>query len=644
MVLDYFSNMFSASNLDLNHMRSVVELIQPRISVEMNSTLCIVYSEMEIKTALFQMYPTKSPGPDGMPPLFFQHYWDSIGSDIVAAVQHFFMSGQMLSSMNFTHVCLIPKVKNPVRMSDLRPIALCNVMYKICAKVIVNRLKKVLPDIISPAQSAFVPGRLIADNTLLANEVSHYIHNKRAGNEGVMSLKLDMSKAYDRIEWCFLEAVLHRLGFDVGWIHIIMQCVTTVRYSFLINGQPHGYITPTRGLRQGDPLSPYLFLLCAEGFSALLEHKVVHGFLHGIRVCPEAPRIHHLLFADDSLLFGSATTEECIHLQSVLRDYELASGQKINLSKSEMVFSKNVPPALCDSLAHSLGVVIVAKHEKYLGLPTFVGRKKIETFGYIKERLSKKLEGWQGKILSGAGKDLLIRVVAQSLPSYAMSCFLLTKMFCDSLHQLCAKFWWGSRPENRKIHWMSWERLCLPKEEGGMGFRDLYAHNLALLAKQAWRLMKFPNSLLARVYRAKYYPSGDLLSSFLTPSPSSCWRGIFESITILWKGLRWQIGDGRRVNIWTNPWIPRPFSFRPIIRRSAALNMFHELFLPGGGWNEPLILTSFDQEDADLILSIPLGRRSSSDRLIWHFDSRGCFSVKSAYKLAFDKVYNVVNA
>lgn len=404
-----------------------MDLIQPRISTEINNTLCAVYSAGEIKIALFQIYPTKSPGPDGMSPLFFQHYWDSIGTNIVAAVQHFFLSGQMLRSMNFTHVCLIPKVKNPERMSDLRPIALCNVLYKICAKVITNRLKLVLPDIISPAQSAFVPGRLITDNALLANEVSHYIHNKRIGNDGFLSLKLDMSKAYDRIEWCFLEAVLHRLGFDVGWIHIIMQCVTTVRYSFLINGQPHGYISPTRGLRQGDPLSPYLFLLCAEGFSALLEHKAVQGYLHGIRVCPEAPRIHHLLFADDNLLFGSATTEECVYLQSVLRDYELASGQKINFFKSEMVFSKIVPPALGQALGLFLGVVVVAKHEKYLGLPTFIGRKKIETFGYIKERLSKKLEGWQGKILSGVGKDLLIRVVAQSPLSYAMSCFFTPK-------------------------------------------------------------------------------------------------------------------------------------------------------------------------------------------------------------------------
>lgn len=307
VVLNYFSNMFQAVEPDYDHMFSVVNLIQPKVTAAMNIDLCAPYTALEIRTALFQMHPTKLPGPDGMPPLFFQQYWDTIGDDVVAAVHSFLHSDQLFRDINFTHVCLIPKVKNPVHMSDLRPIALCNVLYKICAKVVANRLKKILSNLISPFQSAFIPGRLITDNTLVANEVSHYIHNLRSGSEGVMNLKLDMSKAYDRIEWSFLEAVLSRFGFDESWIQVIMQCVTTVRYSFLINGQPRGFLTPTRGLRQGDPLSPYLFLLCAEGFSALLQHKVSQGLLRGITICPSAPTIHHLLFADDSLLFGKAT-------------------------------------------------------------------------------------------------------------------------------------------------------------------------------------------------------------------------------------------------------------------------------------------------------------------------------------------------
>ncbi|KAL6144620.1 hypothetical protein ACLB2K_055311 [Fragaria x ananassa] len=158
------------------------------------------------------MYPTKAPGPDGMPPLFFQHYWEIVRSVVVEEVQGFLHTGNLVSVVNYTHISLIPKVDNRTQVFDLKPIALCNVLYKICSKAVTNRLKVILPSLISPFQSAFIPGRLITDNTLVANEISHFIHTG-GGFESVMSLKLDMSKACDRMEWKFLEAILLQLGF-----------------------------------------------------------------------------------------------------------------------------------------------------------------------------------------------------------------------------------------------------------------------------------------------------------------------------------------------------------------------------------------------------------------------------------------------
>jgi hypothetical protein len=209
--------------------------------------------------------------------------------------------GEMPEGWNETVVVLIPKVLNPEKLKDLRPISLCNVIYKIASKVLSNRLKLILPDIISLNQSAFVPGRLITENVLLAYELTHFMQQKRTGLEGLAALKLDMSKAYDRVEWGFLRRMMNKLGFDANWVEVVMNCVSTVTYRVRVNGELTEQIVPQRGLRQGDPLSPYLFLICAEAFSCLLNVAEESGDMVGVRVCPNAPSINHVLFADDSL-------------------------------------------------------------------------------------------------------------------------------------------------------------------------------------------------------------------------------------------------------------------------------------------------------------------------------------------------------
>ncbi|KAM1271171.1 hypothetical protein ACFX2J_032018 [Malus domestica] len=199
------------------------------------------------------------------------------------------------------------------------------------------------------------------------------------------------------------------------------------------------------------------------------------------------------------------------------------------------------------------------RHERYLGLPTFMGKNKLQTFAYIKERVHKRLSGWKGKRLRGVRRELLVKVEAQVLPTYAMNCFLLPKTFCDELHQLMAPFWWDSDPDSRKIHWKSRDKLCIAKLEGGMGFRNLYAFNLAVLAKQGWRIVQHPESLMARLFKAKDFPNTSL------PSPSSyCWSSILKARVVLKKGLRWLIGDEASVRVWRDRWLPRPSTFHPL--------------------------------------------------------------------------------
>ncbi len=233
----------------------------------------------------------------------------------------------MLQAINHTHITLIPKIKNPESVTDYRPISLCNVIYKIASKVLTNRLKGILSAIVSESQSAFVPGRLITDNILVAFETLHHMHHQRKGKQGSMALKLDMSKTYDRVEWKFLERVMQQMGFHPKWVTLMTECISTVSYSILINGAPHSFIKPSRGLRQGDPLSPYLFLLCAEGFHSLIHKAQLTGDLKGVSISIRGPKITHLFFADDSLLFSKASVQDCDRIQAILHVYEQASGQ-----------------------------------------------------------------------------------------------------------------------------------------------------------------------------------------------------------------------------------------------------------------------------------------------------------------------------
>ena len=181
--------------------------------------------------------------------MFYQKYWHLIGEDVSNAVITCLNSSKILKAINHTYITLIPKVKNPEIVSEFRPISLCNVIYKIISKMLTNRLKSVLPQIVSESQSAFVPRRLITDNILVAFKTLHHMHQQRNGKIGSVALKLDMSKAYDRVEWKYLEKVMQQMGFHQKWVNIIMECISIVSYSILINGEPHGYIKPSRGLR-----------------------------------------------------------------------------------------------------------------------------------------------------------------------------------------------------------------------------------------------------------------------------------------------------------------------------------------------------------------------------------------------------------
>ncbi|XP_019158562.1 PREDICTED: uncharacterized protein LOC109155332 [Ipomoea nil] len=293
---------------------------------------------------------------------------------------------------------------------------------------------------------------------MIAFEMQHYMKRKSQGNNGLAALKLDISKAYDRLEWPLLRNIMIRLGFDVRWVNLIMECVSTLSYFVLNKGQEIGPITPQRGLRHGDPISPYLFILVAEGFSAMIRDYESRGKIHGFTVARNAPPISHLFFADDSFIFFKASVEEATNLKQLLKYYEKASGQSINLTKSSLAFSKNTPNPVRDQLSNILGIHHSGNNGNYLGLPMIIGRNKTEILKFIKNRIVSRIQGWNHRFISKAGREILLKSVLQALPSYAMRVFLLPKGLIQEVETTMNSYWWKGGGNNCKgIIWKTWK-------------------------------------------------------------------------------------------------------------------------------------------------------------------------------------------
>lgn len=303
-------------------------------------------------------------------------------------------------------------------MAEFRPIALCNVAYKIISKILVNRLKRHLSALISENQAAFIPGRMISDNIIIAHEVFHSLKVRKRQAKSYMAVKTDITKAYDRLEWKFLEETMRKMGFHDKWVNWIMECISSVTFSVLINGSPEGLITPERGIRQGDPLSPYLFILCAEVLSHMMNQAQATRSLIGVKISNQEPAINHLLFADDSLFLSLANTKTGRALKKILELYEEVSGQAINLNKSTITFGSKVSPSVKTHMRNLLGIHNDGGMGKYLGLPEQFGSKKSEMFAYIVDKVQKVTQGWHQRYLSHGGKEVLLKEIVLAMPIY----------------------------------------------------------------------------------------------------------------------------------------------------------------------------------------------------------------------------------
>ncbi|KAL0451724.1 UNVERIFIED_CONTAM: hypothetical protein Slati_1150500 [Sesamum latifolium] len=327
-----------------------------------------------------------------------------------------------------------------------------------------------------------------------------------------------------------------------------------------------------------------------EAFSGMIRKAERAGLIQGIAISRTVRLVSHLLFADDTLIFCQSSDEALQCIKGILLSFEQASGLKINLHKSAMVFSRNVNEEKQRDLAGILEVAVVAKHDKYLGLPTIAGRSKKELFDSIKDRVWHKVHSWSTKKLSQAGHAVLIKTVLQTIPTYAMSCFRLPDYFLKELQSTMADFFWHGG-DVAKIHWKAWPKLCKSRKDGGLGFRRLKEHNITLLAKQAWRIAVNPENMLHNVLSHKYFLGSTFMEARIGARLSFTWRSVWSTRDLIAAGIRWRIGNGRAIHILGQPWLPRPTTFQ-LLHAPANLTADYKvaaLITPADECNEALI-------------------------------------------------------
>ncbi|XP_010431321.2 PREDICTED: uncharacterized protein LOC104715626 [Camelina sativa] len=332
---EYFIELFKFSKPD--SFEELLEGMEPRVTEEMNQHLMAPVTAQEIKEAAYNIKGDSAPRADGWTGAFFRRYWTVVGPDIVTEVRRF--------------------------------------LQLIVSKVLCTRLKKCLPSLVSETQGAFVSGRLISDNILIAHEIVHALRTHAKFNSEYIAIKTDISKAYNKVEWEFLKQLLTKMGFNDQWVKWIMMCVTSVTYSVLINGSAFGFVKPERGIRHGDPLSPFLFILYAEALIHVMEKRRLQGKLTGFSFNESCPVVQHLLFADDSLLICRA------------------SGQQINFAKSTITFGSKTPATVKTEVKQILGITAEGGAGSYLGLPECFSGSKQALLAFIGDKLKKRLYG-----------------------------------------------------------------------------------------------------------------------------------------------------------------------------------------------------------------------------------------------------------
>ncbi|XP_022015014.1 uncharacterized protein LOC110914533 [Helianthus annuus] len=587
-------------------------------------------TEEEVKKAMFSIGNDKAPGPDGFTAAFFKNAWPLIGNDIVNAIKDFFDTGNLLRELNHTLIVLIPKVPTPMVVTDFRPIACCNVLYKCISKIIADRIKGGLNEIVSINQSAFVPGKKISDNILLTQELMHNYH--RNVGPPRCAFKVDIQKAYDTVDWRFLKSVLRGFGFNDNMVRWIMMCVSSTSFSVCVNGMVHGFFRGKRGLRQGDPISPYLFTLVMEVLTGILQHsvRIDSSFKYHNRC--EKQQIINLCFADDLFLFARGEVNSANCIMTSLSKFSKMSGLVPNNQKSTVFFCNvkdHVKQEILDIMPFVEGTLPV----KYLGVPLISSTLRYSDCRVLVEKLEKRIMHWKNKLLSFAGRLQLIISVLSSMHIYWSSVFLLPVRVVKELEARMRNFLWSQDVSfNRGKAKVSWKVVCTPKYEGGLGIRRIGDMNKALMASHIWSIVMKRDSLWVKWVHSYRLKGKNFWVCKATSNSTWSWRKIIQLRHVIRKYVWSDVGNGRDTSAWFDFWSdlgplgdflsPRTITDADFRLDDTVFNIFSN-----DTWNWPVawrdlfpVLIQLDHFHLD---------PSKSDRLLWK-DGNECQDFSSS--------------
>ncbi|WMV29916.1 hypothetical protein MTR67_023301 [Solanum verrucosum] len=608
-----------------------------RIFVEEQEELQRQFEEDEILEGIKLCAMEKAPGPDGFPMSFYLAFWELIKEDILKTIQYFYEHQKFEKSLNATFIALIPKkvgaseLKDfrPIsliggiykivakilakrlkkvgasELKDFRPISLIGGIYKIVAKILAKRLKKVVNNLVNKHQMAFIKGRQIMDAALIASE---RVDSRLKGAEAGVMCKLDIEKAYDHVNWRFLLNTLNQMGFGEKWLKWIDFCIKTVKFTVLVNGEPVGFFGSERGLRQGNPLSPFLFILAMEGFDSMMRIALQNRWIKGFEIGNsrgEIMEVCHLQYADDTVIFCEPKVEQIGYIRMILTIFEASSSLKVNWGKTSLFPIKEVPNI--QNLAIILGCKVENMPTTYLG-----------------------------------GRLILINSVLDALPTYVMSLFPIPPKVMKKLDRLRRDFLWHGCKEGKGYKLVNWQTTMHSREQGGLGIRNLRAQNNSLLLKWLWRYNGEDHALWREVIRHKF---GELNPWCTNVSTDTYGVGVWKTIRALWPklegNLQKRVGDGKRIKFWKDAWK----------EQSPLMEIFPDLFIlsnnPDGtiydmwsaqGWNLFFrrLLNDWEIDRvADLLNRIDdfNGTTAEPDTLRWKHNIDGQFSVKRVYKM-----------